>query len=71
MSSFLSSYIGIPIFFILYFGHNFTVGRSQPWYIPAHHVDLSTGLDEIKADENPDDVKESLVVRLRKIVKRR
>ena len=68
ISSFLSSYIGIPIFFILYLGHKFTTGRSQPWCIPSHQVDLVTGLDEIKADEKPDDVKETLMLRLRKLV---
>lgn len=32
-STFVTSYIGIPIFFAIYLGHKFTVGRSDPWMI--------------------------------------
>lgn len=51
VSSFLSGYIGIPIFLILYFGHRLTVGRSDAWAMPLESIDLCTGLDELKADE--------------------
>ncbi|KAI1392419.1 proline permease PrnB [Hypoxylon trugodes] len=70
VSSFLSAYIGIPIFFCLYLGHRFTVGRSDPWFIPLKEVDLSTGLDELKADEKPEDVSPSLRTRLWGMVKK-
>ncbi|ORY65126.1 putative proline-specific permease [Pseudomassariella vexata] len=52
-ASFVSSYIGIPIFAALYFGHKLTVGRQDAWAIPVHQIDLSTGLEEILAAETP------------------
>jgi amino acid transporter len=52
-STFLTSYIGIPIFLALYFGHKFTRGRSDPWMIPSEQVDLQSGLAEIIAAETP------------------
>ncbi|KAF2144336.1 uncharacterized protein K452DRAFT_223312 [Aplosporella prunicola CBS 121167] len=50
-SSFMTSYIGIPIFFALYFGHKFTVGRKDPWVLSPHEVDLFSGLQEILEKE--------------------
>ncbi|KAF4119429.1 hypothetical protein GMORB2_4771 [Geosmithia morbida] len=64
-SSFFSSYVGIPIFFILYFGHRFTAGRNDPWAIPPTKVDLHTGLDELKADEDMSPPSPSLWSRIR------
>jgi amino acid transporter len=52
-STFLTSYIGIPIFLALYFGHKFMRGRSDPWMIPSEQVDLQSGLAEIIAAETP------------------
>jgi amino acid transporter len=52
-STFLTSYIGIPIFLVLYFGHKFMRGRSDPWMIPSEQVDLQSGLAEIIAAETP------------------
>jgi amino acid transporter len=46
-------YIGIPIFFLCYFGHKFTAGKKDPWIIPSKKVDLHTGLEEILASETP------------------
>lgn len=49
-SGFLTTYLGIPIFAALLFGHKIAVGRKDPW---AHHpkdVDLTTGVDEVNAD---------------------
>ncbi|KFA56217.1 hypothetical protein S40293_00004, partial [Stachybotrys chartarum IBT 40293] len=51
VSAFLSSYIGIPIFLVLYFKHRLTAGRSDPWWMPLETLDLQTGLDQLKADE--------------------
>ncbi|KFA77616.1 hypothetical protein S40288_10304 [Stachybotrys chartarum IBT 40288] len=51
VSAFLSSYIGIPIFLVLYFGHRLTARRSDPWWMPLETLDLQTGLDQLKADE--------------------
>ncbi|KAF7562870.1 hypothetical protein G7046_g1258 [Stylonectria norvegica] len=50
-STFITAYIGIPIFFALYFGHRFTVGRNDRWAFRPEEVDLHTGLDEIMALE--------------------
>lgn len=71
VSSFMSSYVGIPIFVVLYFGHKFTAGKSHSWVIPLDQVDLVTGLDEIKADEDPSHIKESLWTRARNLVRKR
>lgn len=52
-STFLTSYAGIPIFLLFYFGHRFTAGKNDPWIIPSEEVDLYTGLDEVLASETP------------------
>lgn len=71
VSSFLSSYIGIPIFFVLYFGHRVTVGRSDGWFIPLEKVDLVTGLDEIKADEKTESSGNAWWPRMKGLVRRK
>ncbi|KAJ0108319.1 hypothetical protein J7T55_005296 [Diaporthe amygdali] len=53
VSSFLTAYIGIPIFLGLYFGHRFTVARNEPWYIDAKLMDLVNGMDQVLAAETP------------------
>lgn len=53
VSSFLTAYIGIPIFLALYLGHRFTVARDEPWYIDAKAMDLTTGMDQVLAAERP------------------
>ncbi|KAI0159697.1 amino acid permease/ SLC12A domain-containing protein [Xylariaceae sp. FL1272] len=65
-SSFFSAYVGIPIFGVLYFGHRFTAGRSDPWCVPPEQIDLSTGLEELKAEEEPFAVRPSVWTRLRR-----
>ncbi|KAK5059682.1 hypothetical protein LTR84_009565 [Exophiala bonariae] len=52
-SSFLTSYIGIPIFLLFFFAHKFLRARNEPWMIPSDEVDLYSGLDEIIANEMP------------------
>ncbi|KAK2735001.1 hypothetical protein FQN57_001377 [Myotisia sp. PD_48] len=52
VSGFFTSYIGIPAFLVLYFGHRL-VYRSDPWVWRAEDVDLQTGLEEILAAEQP------------------
>ncbi|KAJ9663109.1 hypothetical protein H2201_005780 [Coniosporium apollinis] len=52
-ASFLTAYIGIPVFLGLYFGHRFSVGREEPWAHRSSEVDLTTGLDVIIAAEKP------------------
>ncbi|KAF4425780.1 Proline-specific permease [Colletotrichum fructicola] len=52
-SSFLTSYIGVVIFFALFFGHKFTVGRGDAWVRDPMDVDLVSGLDEVLEQETP------------------
>ena len=53
VSSFLTSYIGIPIFFALYFGHKFILGRRDAWCVGIREMDLDSNLAELKAAEEP------------------
>ncbi|KAI0398953.1 AAT family amino acid transporter [Xylaria palmicola] len=47
-ASFVSSYLGIPVFLILFIGHKMTLGREDPWLYPSPQVDLTTGLETIE-----------------------
>ncbi|WYZ43264.1 hypothetical protein EsH8_VI_000963 [Colletotrichum jinshuiense] len=49
-SSFLTAYIGIPLFLVTYFGHKLTVGRNDPWLLAPEDVDLTTNLREVEAE---------------------
>lgn len=51
-SSFLTAYLGFPIFFGLYFGHKLFSGRQDCWCHPMAMIDLDTGLEEIIAEES-------------------
>lgn len=51
-SSFLTAYIGIPIFLAVYFGHRI-YAWADPWAHPPSEVDMVTGLDEVIAEETP------------------
>ncbi|KAI0469854.1 histidine permease [Xylariaceae sp. FL0804] len=51
-SSFLTAYIGIPIFLVIYFGHRI-YARADPWAHDPADVDLATGLEEVIATETP------------------
>ncbi|KAL9607398.1 MAG: hypothetical protein Q9167_007688 [Letrouitia subvulpina] len=51
-SSFLTAYIGIPIFLAIYFGHRFWHWKDT-WARRSEDVDLATGLQEILAGETP------------------
>ncbi|KAH8598699.1 proline transporter [Bisporella sp. PMI_857] len=52
-TSFLTAYIGIPLFLSIYFGHRI-YSRRDPWVIPSKQVDLYTGIDVVLANEHPD-----------------
>ncbi|OHE95087.1 amino acid permease [Colletotrichum orchidophilum] len=49
-SSFLTAYIGIPLFLVTYFGHKLTVGRKDPWLYAPEDVDLTSNLREVEAE---------------------
>jgi len=51
-SSFLTAYVGIPIFLFIYFAHCIT-HRHEPWARDPLEVDLTSGLQEIKDEEEP------------------
>ncbi|KAF2842993.1 histidine permease [Patellaria atrata CBS 101060] len=51
-SSFLTAYIGIPIFLAIYGGHR-VYSWSDPWAHPSDEVDLRTGMAEVLASETP------------------
>ncbi|KAI5924850.1 putative proline-specific permease [Camillea tinctor] len=53
VSTFLTSYIGIPIFIAIYSSHRLTVGKNDLWFIPLEQIDLKSGLGEIITDEEP------------------
>ena len=52
-STFVTTYIGIPIFLLLYFGHRFIIAKKDPWWIAAGRIDIITGLEDLKAAEKP------------------
>ncbi|KAJ9657790.1 hypothetical protein H2198_004097 [Neophaeococcomyces mojaviensis] len=51
--SFLTAYIGIPVFIAIFLGHKFTVGKNDPWTKRPEDIDLTSGLDEVIAAETP------------------
>ncbi|KAL8792203.1 MAG: hypothetical protein Q9195_005225 [Heterodermia aff. obscurata] len=51
-SSFLTAYVGIPIFLAIYFTHRI-IHRHDAWARDPLEVDLTTGLQEIKDQEEP------------------
>lgn len=50
IGGFLSAYIGVPIFLVIWIGHKLTAGKNDPWIYPSQDVDLTTGLDVVEAD---------------------
>jgi yeast amino acid transporter len=51
-SSFLTAYVGIPIFFVMYVGHRIVFWRDK-WAWDPMEVDMKTGLQEIIDAEVP------------------
>lgn len=49
-SGFLTTYLGIPIFLALYFGHKVFWGWKDPWILAAETIDLHSGIEAIDAD---------------------
>lgn len=52
VSSFMTAYVGIPIFLVIYFGHRI-YARNDPWAHPPELVDMHTGMEEVLAEEEP------------------
>lgn len=53
-SDFLTAYIGIPVFLLIYLGHRISVWNDDPWVRAPVSVDLVTGLAGIMEDEESD-----------------
>lgn len=67
VSSFLTSYISIVIFVLLYFGHRI-VYRYDRWAWPPHEVDLVTGIEEVEAAEKPPPVRDTWWKKLKAVI---
>ncbi|KAJ5675990.1 hypothetical protein N7462_008887 [Penicillium macrosclerotiorum] len=53
VSTFLTAYVSIAIFLVLYLGHKFIAARDEPWLIPPRKVDLQSGLQDVIDAEFP------------------
>ncbi|KAK5050874.1 hypothetical protein LTR84_003433 [Exophiala bonariae] len=58
-SSFLTAYIGLPVFFGMYFVHRFMFWNDK-WAWNPEEVDMHTGLQEIADAEKPSKVRKGL-----------
>ncbi|KAH8879207.1 hypothetical protein GQ53DRAFT_756168 [Thozetella sp. PMI_491] len=65
IADFMSAYIGLPLFVLTYVVHR-CLNRADPWAIPSHQVDLTSGLEEMEADEDMEPEKESMWGRTKK-----
>ncbi|KAJ0310354.1 hypothetical protein COL516b_002154 [Colletotrichum fioriniae] len=65
VADFLSAYIGLPLFVIIYFVHRF-LHRADSWAISSHEVDLKTGLAELEAEESLEEPREGLRARFKR-----
>lgn len=52
VSSFMTAYVGILVFFALYVGHKVVVGQADPWWHDPATVDTVSGLRGVEADED-------------------
>ncbi|KAM0235257.1 hypothetical protein ACHAPO_006054 [Fusarium lateritium] len=52
LGTFLTAYIGIPAFLLIYFVHRLC-HRGDEWFRNPEHIDMSEGLDEVLAAERP------------------
>lgn len=50
ISTFVTTYIGIPAFFTLYFIHKIWRGLSDPWFLSADEIDIYEGLEHVFAE---------------------
>ncbi|KAF4443189.1 AAT family amino acid transporter [Fusarium austroafricanum] len=59
VGDFISAYIGIPVFLILYLGHKL-VRRNESWIRPTSEIDMLDGMEEVLAAERPTPVLKGL-----------
>lgn len=50
VSGFVTAYIGLPAFLLLWIGHKLIAGRSDPWMTPPAEIDLESKRAEVEAD---------------------
>jgi amino acid transporter len=53
VSTFVTTYIGIPAFFLVYLVHKLWKGVSDPWFLPADEIDIFEGLEHIHEGHRP------------------
>lgn len=63
-SSFLTAYVGIPIFLVIYLAHR-VYRRKDPWAFKSEDVDLYTDLDGVIAAEKPRPAQRSIWLRIK------
>ena len=51
-SGFLTAYVGLPVFFVMYFGHRIWARRDK-WAHDPRDIDMFTGLQEVEDAELP------------------
>ncbi|KAJ5807963.1 proline permease PrnB [Penicillium riverlandense] len=56
VSDFLTAYIGTLLFVVLYIGHKLTVGRKEPWLIPAQEICLVSKPEGASEASTHDDI---------------
>ncbi|KAH8815983.1 histidine permease [Xylogone sp. PMI_703] len=64
VSSFMTAYVGIPAFLVIYFGHRIWFW-NEPWMFAPENVDIITDLDTVAAAEKPVPENQTIVHRLR------
>ncbi|KAL2673542.1 hypothetical protein Neosp_011984 [[Neocosmospora] mangrovei] len=50
VSGFITTYIGIPLFLILWLGHKIIAGRNDPWLFSIGEIDLVTGVRDAEEE---------------------
>lgn len=50
IGGFMSAYIGLPVFLVIWVGHKLISGQKDPWMYNSHDVDLHTGISEVEAE---------------------
>lgn len=52
VDTFLTAYIGIPAFLLIYFGHRI-YRRGDEWFRRPRDIDMLEGMDEVLAAQRP------------------